>query len=190
MIAGQKVWSLRADVHVLDHDGGLVDACCIATLAALRHYRIPDSSVHGGELTVYSTEERDPGTVPSIPEIFIRKRLILANVPVPLALFHHPLCSTQHYFFSGETVLVDATLIEQQCSEGEVVVTANAQGEVCLIQKGGGGEVDAFALLQCVNIAVRKIRELLKIVDKALELDAERRDKGGISNELRAENER
>lgn len=66
LIAGQKVWSLRADVHVLDHDGGLIDACCLATLAALRHYRIPDTSVHGGELTVYSILERDPGTL-SVP---------------------------------------------------------------------------------------------------------------------------
>lgn len=61
LIAGQKVWSLRADIHILDYDGGLVDACCLATLAALRHYRIPDTSVHGGELTVYTLLERDPG---------------------------------------------------------------------------------------------------------------------------------
>lgn len=109
---------------------------------------------------------------------------------VPLALLHHPLCSTQHYFFSGETVIVDATLIEQQCSDGEITVAANTQGEVCLIQKGGGGEVDALAILRCVDVAVSKIRELSKIVDCALERDAKMRDKGGMSRELRAENER
>ena len=167
-----------------------MDACCISTLAALRHYRIPDSSVHGGELTVYSTLERDPGTSIQIFVTVMVSRLTFVDIIVPLALLHHPLCSSQHYFFSGEAVLVDATLIEQQCSEGEVIVTANAQGEVCLIQKGGGGEIDALALLQCVNTAVGKIRELLKIVDEALELDARKRDKGGISSELRAENER
>ena len=30
LIAGQKVWSIRADVHVLSHDGNLVDASSIA----------------------------------------------------------------------------------------------------------------------------------------------------------------
>ena len=163
------MWSLRADIHILDHDGNLIDAACLATLAALRHYRILDTEVKGGELTVFTTLERDP---------------------VPLALLHHPLCVTLNYFESGEKMIVDATLKEQQCSEGEVVVGANAQGEVCLVQKGGGGEVDALMLLRCVEMAVGKVRELGKRVDSALEADAKKRDKGGISKELQAENER
>ncbi len=170
LVAGQKVWSLRADIHVLDYDGGLIDACCLSTLTALRHYRIPDTSIKGGELTVYTPLERDP---------------------VPLALLHHPFCVTLNLFESGEKWLVDATLTEQQCSEGEVVVAANPQGEVCLVQKGGGGEVDALVLLRCVEVAMWKVRELGKVVDGALDRDAKRRDKGGImSRELRAENER
>lgn len=80
--------------------------------------------------------------------------------------------------------------MEQQCSEGEVVVAANPQGEVCLLQKGGGGEMDALVLLRCVEVALGKVRELGKVVDGALERDAKRRDKGGKSRELRAENER
>ncbi|KAM0795644.1 ribosomal protein S5 domain 2-type protein [Usnea florida] len=169
LIAGQKIWSLRADIHVLDHDGNLTDASCLCALAALRHYRIPDSAVKGGRLTVFSPAERDP---------------------VPLALLHHPLCVTMRGFEDGGKWLVDATLLEQQCSEGEVVVAANAQGEVCLVRKGGGGEVDALVLLRCVEVAVGKVRELGKVVDGALEEDAKRRDKGGMSRELRAENER
>ncbi|KAK4690611.1 exosome complex component RRP45, partial [Lecanoromycetidae sp. Uapishka_2] len=169
LVAGQKVWSLRADIHILDHDGNLIDAACLATLAALRHYRIPDTQIKGGELTVFTLLERDP---------------------IPLALLHHPLCVTLNYFESGEKMLVDATLVEQQCSEGEVVVAANPQGEVCLVQKGGGGQVDALMLLRCVEMAVGKVKELGKRVDSALEADAKKRDKGGISRELQAENER
>ncbi|CAD6565787.1 MAG: hypothetical protein ASARMPRED_007987 [Alectoria sarmentosa] len=169
LVAGQKVWSLRADVHVLDYDGGLIDACCLSTLTALRHYRIPDTSVKGGELTVYTPLERDP---------------------VPLALLHHPLCVTFNFFELGEKWLVDATLMEQQCSQGEIVVAANPQGEVCLVQKGGGGEMDALVLLRCVEVAMGKVRELAKVMDGALERDVKRRDRGGKSRELRAENER
>lgn len=59
------------------------------------------------------------------------------------------------------------------------------------MQKGGGGEVDALVLLRCINVAVGKVRELGKVIDKVLEEDAKRRDKGGVmSRELRAENER
>lgn len=109
---------------------------------------------------------------------------------VPLALLHHPLCITMHYYETGEKILVDATLIEQQCSEGEIVIAANAQGEVCLMQKGGEGEVDALSLLRCVEMAVGKVQELSKVLERALEKDAKMRDKGGISAELSAENER
>ncbi|RQM06054.1 hypothetical protein DH86_00002378, partial [Scytalidium sp. 3C] len=47
LLAGQKVWSVRADVHVLSHDGNLIDASCIAVIAALQHFRKPDTSIEG-----------------------------------------------------------------------------------------------------------------------------------------------
>ncbi|CAN0304496.1 unnamed protein product, partial [Ectocarpus fasciculatus] len=37
----EKVWQLRCDVHILDHGGNLIDACTLATMAALRHFRRP-----------------------------------------------------------------------------------------------------------------------------------------------------
>ncbi|KAL2047129.1 hypothetical protein N7G274_001148 [Stereocaulon virgatum] len=164
-----QVWSLRADIHVLSHAGNLITATSLATLAALRHYRIPETSIKGGELTVYTPLERDPS---------------------PLALLHHPICIALNYFESGEKMIIDATLQEQQCSEGEIVVAANPQGEVCLLHKGGGGEVNALVLLRAVDVAVEKVRELGKVLDRAVEADAKKRDKGGISAELSAENAR
>ena len=164
-----QVWTLRADIHVLDYDGGLIDACCLSALAALRHYRIPSTSITGTDLTIYTLKEREP---------------------IPLALLHHPLCVSLYYFENGQKTIVDATLAEQQVSEGEVVVAANPQGEVCLVQKGGGGEVAALELLDCVKLGVGKVRELGKIIDGALAKDAQVRDRGGISAELSAENER
>ncbi|KAF1854955.1 hypothetical protein Lal_00013088 [Lupinus albus] len=38
LIAGQKCWSIRVDLHVLTHDGNLTDAACLAVVAALRHF--------------------------------------------------------------------------------------------------------------------------------------------------------
>jgi hypothetical protein len=59
-----KVWSLRVDVHVLDHCGNLVDAACLAALAALVAYRKPQVSVGQGDdgeadqIVVHSPEVR------------------------------------------------------------------------------------------------------------------------------------
>lgn len=110
--------------------------------------------------------------------------------PVPLALLHHPLVVTLTYFNAGETVLIDADLREQQCCEGEVVVGANPQGEVVLISKMGGGEVEAVELLQGIEFAMGKVKELGKRVETALEGDRRERDKAGAGVELSAENER
>ncbi|CAM9602951.1 unnamed protein product, partial [Ascophyllum nodosum] len=41
IIGGEKVWQIRCDIHVLDHGGNLMDACTLATMAALRHFRRP-----------------------------------------------------------------------------------------------------------------------------------------------------
>ena len=141
----------------------------MAVLAALRHYRIQDTTVKGGDVTVHSLAEREP---------------------IPLAMLHHPLCVTVALFEGGEKVVVDATLREQQCFEGEVIVTANKEGEVVQIAKLGGVAADALTVLHCVDVAVRKVKDLDRIVDGALERDAKKRDIGGLMGELRAENER
>ncbi|KAL8834833.1 MAG: hypothetical protein Q9170_003575 [Blastenia crenularia] len=169
LLAGQKVWALTATCHVLSHDGNLLDAACIAVLAALQHYRIPDTTVKGEEVIVHSAGERNP---------------------VPLAMLHHPLCVTMALFEGGEKVIVDATLREQQCCEGDVVVTANKHGEVVQIAKLGGAPADALVLLNCVDIAVAKVKELDSIITEALEKHMRERDVGGLMAELRAENER
>ncbi|KAL9631045.1 MAG: hypothetical protein Q9204_004419 [Flavoplaca sp. TL-2023a] len=169
LLAGSKVWSLTATCHILSHDGNLLDSCCIAVLAALQHYRIPDTTVRGEEVVVHGVEERNP---------------------VPLAMLHHPLCVTMALFEGGEKIIVDATLREQQCCEGEVVVTANKHGEVCQIAKLGGVPSDALVLLKCVDVAVSKVKELDALVAKVLEKDAAKRDIGGLMAELSAENAR
>lgn len=57
-----QVWSIRVDVHVLDSGGNLIDACCLAALAALLGFRKPqvevDQSKGEGEaqVTVFSPE--------------------------------------------------------------------------------------------------------------------------------------
>lgn len=109
---------------------------------------------------------------------------------MPLALLHWPLCVTFAVFEGGEKLVVDATMREEQCSEGEIVVAANRSGEVCAISKQGGVPTDALVLLGCVDTAVRKVGELHGVIKGALEREEQRRDVGGLMKELRAENER
>jgi exosome complex component RRP45 len=171
LIAAQKVWSVRADVHILSYDGNLIDASCIAVVAALQHFRKPDVSVEGGIVTVYTIAEREP---------------------VPLSLLHFPFCVTFSFYGGSdhEIVLLDTTLQEEQLREGSMTISLNRHGEICQIAKLGGVPIDAVVLLQCTSLALVKVKELSALVTKRLDEDAKRRDKGGLMAELSAENAR
>lgn len=122
--------------------------------------------------------------------------------PVPLSLLHWPICVSVSVSNladsdgaegngSADRLLLDATLREEQVCAGEVLVAANGEGEVCLVQKMGGVPTDALLLLRCVDIAVSKVKELAQVIKTALDLDAKKRDRGRILGvELRAANER
>lgn len=110
--------------------------------------------------------------------------------PVALSMLHHPLCVTFSYYNNGETVLVDATMAEEQVREGEIIVTMNKFGELCQIAKYGGVPIDPVAVLQCTNVALNKVQALTKYIQGRLEEDAKKRDAGGLMAELSAENER
>lgn len=179
LLASRSVWSLLLTVHILVHDGSLLSCASIATLAALAHFRLPATSVRGEEVTVYGLAEREP---------------------VPLSLLHWPICVNVSTFADSDgaggnaatdRLLLDATLREEQVCAGEVLVAANGEGEVCLVQKMGGAPTDAVLLLHCVDVAVSKVKELAQFVKAALDLDAKKRDRGGVLGvELRAANDR
>lgn len=138
-------------------------------MAALQHFRRPDVLVEGEKASVLSVRERDP---------------------IPLSILHQPLCVTFSYFVEGEIFLVDASLAEEQVRQGEVIVTMNRHGEVCQIAKYGGATVNPFAMLHCTNVALQKVKEIGKFIQRRLDEDAKQRDAGGLMAELSAENAR
>jgi exosome complex component RRP45 len=138
-------------------------------MAALQHFRRPDVLIEGEKATILSIRERDP---------------------IPLSILHQPLCVTFSYF-EDEVYLVDANLAEEQVRQGEIILTMNKHGEICQIAKYGGATINPYALLNCTNIALEKVREINTFIQAKLDEDAKKRDKGGLISELlSAENAR
>jgi exosome complex component RRP45 len=52
IIVNQKVWTVRVDVRVLNHDGNLIDCASIAAVAALLHFRRPDVTISGESVII------------------------------------------------------------------------------------------------------------------------------------------
>ncbi|KAL7816326.1 ribosomal protein S5 domain 2-type protein [Trichoderma aethiopicum] len=170
LVAGQKCWSVRVDLHVLSADGNLIDSACFAVVAALRHFRKPDTSIEGETLTVYTPAEREP---------------------VPLSWLHSPFCATFDFFGDeGEIVVVDTTWLEEQLRVASCTFSLNKHGEICQISKLGGRPIEATLVIQCAQMALAKVKEFTDLLDAKLAEDAKRRDKGGLMAELSAENER
>ncbi|WAQ99503.1 EXOS9-like protein, partial [Mya arenaria] len=158
IVAGEKVWELRADVHVLNHDGNLVDACSIAAIAALAHFRRPDVTVSGDEITIHPASERDP---------------------VPLSVHHMPICVSFAFFEQGKFLLVDPVDREEKVMDGRMVIGMNKHREICTLQITGQMLLLKDQVLRCSNIAVVKVAEITDLIHKALDNDRQERAKGG-----------
>ncbi|KAB8231811.1 exosome non-catalytic core subunit RRP45 [Aspergillus alliaceus] len=169
VLKGVSCWTVRADVHVTDYDGNLIDAACIGIMAGLQHFRRPDAVVKDGQVIVYSVDER---------------------VPVALNITHKPLSITFHTFDEGKRVILDATRKEEQASEADVVIGLNNAGDVCYISKFSGSPVDAMVFVNKSSVALEKVKEINGIIDKALQSDLAKRSKGSLLEESRAANDR
>ncbi|XP_066429900.1 exosome complex component RRP45 [Eleutherodactylus coqui] len=156
--AGEKVWQIRVDLHLLNHEGNIMDAASIAAVAALCHFRRPDVSVQGEEVTVYSPEERDP---------------------VPLSMHHMPICVSFAFFQQGTFLLVDPSEREERVMDGLLVIAMNKHREICTIQSSGGIMLLKEQVLRCSKVAGVKVAEITELIQKALENDRKIRKEGG-----------
>ncbi|XP_053114125.1 exosome complex component RRP45 isoform X2 [Hemicordylus capensis] len=158
VIAGEKVWQIRVDLHLLNHNGNIIDAASIAAIVALCHFRRPDVSVQGEEVTLYTPEERDP---------------------VPLSIHHMPICVSFAFFQQGTYLLVDPSEQEERVMDGLLVIAMNKHREICTIQSSGGIMLLKDQVLRCSKITGVKVAEITELIQKALENDQKVRKEGG-----------
>lgn len=174
-VAGTKVWSLRVDVHVLDHDGNIADAASLASLGALSICRIPIVEAKGTDVIVHGREAREG---------------------MALRLHHHPLAVTlglvsprtaalgllkadgqpaaasaaaEAAESEGARLLVDPGLREEPALDGSITIVVNNQGDVCSIMKAGGCGLPVPRISECVRLSMEKAAERLTVLKAALE---------------------
>ncbi|KAK2774004.1 hypothetical protein FQN53_003868 [Emmonsiellopsis sp. PD_33] len=167
--AGSNCWQVRADVHVVDSDGGLVDSCSLAIMTALLHFRLPEAIVREGRVTVYSPEEK---------------------VPSPLNLTKLPLSVTFSLYDEGRIIVLDATTKEEAVSEGNVIIALDKTGEIALYTKPDGTPADPLSMVSCSSVALGKIKEMSKFISSKLEEDLKAREQKRKRAEASAANER
>ena len=158
---GEKVWALHLYIHVLSHDGNLVDCSFIAAISALKHFRRPDVTVTGQEVVVHSVEEKNP---------------------VPLTLHHMPLCVSFSFFNECDNMAVDPTFLEEKVMDGVIMISMNKHHEMCGLQMMGEMKVTKEQIIRCTNVAFSKVKDIANFITNSIDHDIAEKKLGKLSS--------
>ncbi|XP_019848737.1 PREDICTED: exosome complex component RRP45-like isoform X2 [Amphimedon queenslandica] len=161
IIAGQKVWSIRVDIHILNDSGNITDCCVMASFCALKHCRRPYVTVSGEHATIHPVSEREP---------------------VPLNIHHTPICITFGFLSEGNYLLVDPSIEEEKVLTGHLYIVMNIHREICTMQLEGVA-LQHEEVVKCTKIAMTKVNELNKSINKymGIRTNAKNMDEDGQS---------
>jgi len=131
----KKVWSIFIDIHIINHDGNLIDAAALAGSVAVLNAKIPKLD---GEKIIRGESER---------------QLPVQYKPVTVTV-----CKVMDKF------LLDPTLEDESIIEAKLSVAVRDDDKVCALQKQGREEMSIEDLEKMIGIAVEKSREMRKLV--------------------------
>ena len=134
---GEKVWNIFVDFYILNNDGNLIDACGIASIAALKTARMPKLDEEGKVLYGDLSNERVPFKKIPIPTTFVK---------------------------IGDKLMVDPDSMEESCISARLTVTCS-DNEINALQKGGEGGFTIKEIENCLTKSFKirdKIVEIIK----------------------------
>ncbi|CAK1578629.1 unnamed protein product [Parnassius mnemosyne] len=165
IVVEEKVWSLRVDIKVLNHEGNLIECASIATLASLAHFKRPDVTRSGDKVIIHTLIEKDP---------------------IPTVLYHYPVCIA-FAIFSNDILVSDPSFIEESvCTSsseeggnkgGILVVGMNQYKELCLLDLMGAAIYNSNIVHKALINAADRCKEIVDLVKKTIVDDDTSRQK-------------
>jgi exosome complex component RRP42 len=134
----EKVWMVFLDLHILDYDGNLFDACSLAALGAVLSAKLPWSRLKLGEGFPKKEDEPLPTSEPPIS------------------------CTTVKI---GKSLMSDPSLDEDLCLDARLTVACDEEGHIRAMQKGGHGSFSVDEVKTIIKQSQSnggKLRNLLK----------------------------
>ena len=132
--AGEKVWMIFLDLHVLDYDGNLMDAAVLGCVAALMNTKLPTVTVEDNEI------------------------IMDYDNMIPLPINHKALMCT--FAKIGGELIIDPSLEEEEIMETRISIGMIEDGSICAMQKSGPEPLKREEILKAVSIAKDKTAEL------------------------------
>ncbi|GBM37498.1 Exosome complex component RRP45 [Araneus ventricosus] len=147
IVAGIKVWTIRVDIRAMNDDGNVLECSSIAAISALAHFKRPDVTVVGTEVTVHSLDDREP---------------------VSLNLHHMPIAITMALFSQGTYIVMDPTEVEESIADGCYIIGMNDHQEVCMIHRKGSFLISEATFEKCIKLAVGRAQTVIQAIRAAL----------------------
>ncbi|XP_037813085.1 exosome complex component RRP45 isoform X2 [Lucilia sericata] len=151
----ERVWILRVDLNVLNHEGNLFDCCSVATLCALMHFRRPEVSLVEDDVVIHTEAEKEP---------------------LPMVMHHYPVCVSYCTFDDGRIAVADPTIMEERTSESQMIFGINSFRELCCLNLGGSSLTSSTLLLQSSKRASNQAKKVVDLVKQTLENDLAARE--------------
>ena len=141
---GKAVWRIYVDIYVLNHDGNLVDASMLASMAALMTARVPAVERQGDTFRV--VRGRYTGLVP------INHRVVIATVAK-----------------IGSRMVVDPSFDEELVADVRLSVAFSDDGRIAGMQMAGMGYMTEREVQTAVNLASRASQVYMRALEKYVE---------------------
>ena len=169
---GQWVWKLSLSVVVLDAAAGnLMDACWMATLAALQHYRQPHTEAQN--VADNGLDENNP-LAPVLVSLDAKEGTPLPLHQVPFAVSFALIADEKDASRRKVVCLQDPSRQEEMIAAGLFTYALNVHQEVCLLDFGGGAEINLVLIRELQDAAIKQVSLLAEALQATLaEADAQ-----------------
>lgn len=144
---GEKVWTIFINIYSLNDEGNLLDACCLAAIAALLEAKVP------------KYDEKEDRVV--FGELTSKGLPLTKNIPLNFT-FHK----------IGKEIILDPILEEEAASEARLSLAISSNGKETIINAAQKGNETSFSqeeILKIVDSAEKKYKELEKEIMEKIE---------------------
>ncbi len=136
-IDDEHVWSVFVDIHIISHDGNLMDASSLAAVAALKTAKIPKIDMEKMQIILGQRE----GSLP------------IAHTPINVTV-----CKV-----GGKTIL-DPTKLEEGVVDARLSIAVREDDKICALQKQGAVGIHVDEIPSMLDLATEKSKELRRLI--------------------------
>ncbi len=142
---GEKVWIIGIDIDIMNADGNLIDAACLATMAALMTTKVPEIKENG------RPDHSKKGS----------KNLATEKIAVNTT-----------FVKINDKILIDPTEREEEAMDVRLTIgtyestTTKGDEGLCSMQKGGSDGFTYEEVCEIIDLAEKKGKELRSLLKK------------------------